>query len=117
MSSVQEIYGITERLLNLVEKPIELEQRDDIILKITSLLEEREELLENCNAPYTEVEKSLGKQIVQWNSVVMGRFEELKSQIQRDMMQLKKTKSTNSQYVNPYQGVSTSDGMFYDKRK
>ncbi|MBU7594575.1 flagellar protein FliT [Metabacillus halosaccharovorans] len=117
MSSVQEIYRITEQIIKLVENPVSQENRDRVIELITSLLEEREKSLKDIEKPRTENEKKLAEQILLWNEIILGKFNHLKFQVQQDMILLKKTKATNKQYVNPYQDVSLSDGMFYDKRK
>lgn len=117
MNSVQEIYRITEQIIKLVEKPVQQENRDSVIEMITSLLEEREKSLEHMEKPRTETEKKLAEQILLWNAIILEKFNRLKFEVQQDLIQLKKTKATNKQYVNPYQDVSLSDGMFYDKRK
>ena len=117
MSRLEKVYGVTEQLFQLVSQPLEKEARDECIREITLLLENREQLLSDVQPPFAKSDQQLFQQIVTWNEIINNRFAEIKHQIQQDMMQLKKTKSSNQQYVNPYQGISTSDGMFYDKRK
>lgn len=117
MNSVQEVYRITEQIIKLVEKPVQQENRDSVIEMITSLLEEREKSLKHMEKPRTETEKKRAEQILLWNAIILEKFNRLKFEVQQDLIQLKKTKATNKQYVNPYQDVSLSDGMFYDKRK
>ncbi|PMC36639.1 hypothetical protein CJ195_14485 [Bacillus sp. UMB0899] len=117
MSSVHEIHRITEKLLNLVEKQVDPTRREDIIEQITSLLEERELFIKENEKPQNEEEKQLGKQIVIWNKIIIENLNQLKFQVQQDMVLLKKTSASTKQYANPYQDISVSDGMFYDKRK
>lgn len=118
VSSVIEIHRITEKLLNIVEKPVDPDQREDVIKQITSLLEERQQFIDRrSEKSKNEKEKQLGEQIVKWNKTIIEKLNELKSQVQQDMVNLKKTKVSTKQYSNPYQDVSVSDGMFYDKRK
>jgi len=117
VSSVIEIHRITEKLLNLVEKPVDQDHREDVIKQITSLLEERQQFIDRSEKPKNEKEKQLGEQISKWNKTIIEKLNELKSQVQQDMVNLKKTKVSTKQYSNPYQDVSVSDGMFYDKRK
>jgi flagellar protein FliT len=117
VNALEKVYGITEQLFQLVSQPIAKDVRDECIEKITSLLENRDQLLSDVQPPFAKSDQQLFQQIVTWNEIITKRFAEIKQQIQQDMMQLKKTKSSNQQYVNPYQGISTSDGMFYDKRK
>jgi flagellar protein FliT len=117
VSALEKVYGVTEQLFQLVSKTITKEARDECIQKITSLLDHRDQLLTEVYPPFSIDEKQLFEQIVTWNEVITKRFAEIKQQIQQDMMQLKKAKISNQQYVNPYQNVSTTDGIYYDKRK
>ena len=117
MSAFEQVYQLSEQLYQLVLKPLAKDARDERIEQITSLLEKREQLLPKVQPPFTSEEKELFQQIRTWNDVITAKFTELKVQIQQDMIQTKKSKKTSQQYVNPYQNVSTSDGMFYDKRK
>ncbi|WP_299093528.1 flagellar protein FliT [uncultured Metabacillus sp.] len=117
MSSIEKVYGITKQLFELMSHPVIKDTRDDVIQRITSMLDHREELLKEVQPPFTENDKRAFEQIVAWNKVINTKFTDLKQQIQLDMVQLKRAKSSKQQYVNPYQHVSTSDGMFYDKRK
>jgi flagellar protein FliT len=117
VSAVTKVYGVTEQLFQLVSQPVTKDNRDECIQQITSLLEKREQLLTDVHPPFATNEKQLFQQIIDWNEVITTKFVEIKQHIQHDMIQLKKTKSSNQQYVNPYQNVSATDGMFYDKRK
>jgi flagellar protein FliT len=117
VSAFDQVYALTEQLFELVSKPFEKEERDACIQQITSLLDKREQLITDVRPPFATNEREQFQQIVLWNESITKRFAEIKQHIQKDMMQLKKTKSSNQQYVNPYQNLSTSDGMFYDKRK
>ena len=117
MSALEKVYGVTEQLFQLMSQSIGKEERDDVIEKITSMLETRDQFLTDVHPPFTAKDKQLFDKIVVWNEVINKKFAEIKQLIQLDMTQLKKKKSSNQQYINPYQGVSTSDGMFYDKRK
>jgi len=117
VSAFEQVYQLSEQLYHLVSKPLAKDARDERIEQITSLLEKREQVLSQVQPPFTSSEKELFQQILTWNDVITAKFTELKAQIQQDMIQAKKSKTTTQQYVNPYQNVSTSDGMFYDKRK
>lgn len=117
MSAFNQFYQLTEQLYHLVSQPLATDARDERIEKITSLLEKREQLLPEIKPPFTSSEGELFQHIQTWDDVITAKFTGLKTQIQQDMIQAKKSKKTTQQYVNPYQNVSTSDGMFYDKRK
>jgi flagellar protein FliT len=117
VNALNKVYEVTEQLFQLISQPVVKEERDECIEKISSLLEKRDQLLSDVHPPFAINEKQLVEQIVNWNEVITKKFVEIKQQIQQDIIQLKKNKTFNQQYVNPYQSISTSDGMFYDKRK
>ncbi|MDQ0231466.1 hypothetical protein [Metabacillus malikii] len=117
MSALEKVYSITEQLFQLVSKSVNKDSRDEVIEEITSLLDTRDELIKAVQPPFTANDKQLYNQITTWNDIIDDKMTEIKANIQQDMMQLKKSKSSNQQYINPYQNVNSSDGMFYDKRK
>ena len=85
MSTVKKVHTITEQLFQLVSEPILKDERDKLIEQITSLLEKREDLLPDINAPFSREEKALSQQIIAWNKVISVKFSELMQQIQQDM--------------------------------
>lgn len=117
MTAFEQVYKLTEQLSRLVSMPLAKEDRDERIESIMSFLDKREQLLQGVQKPFSHQEKELFQQIIVWDQLITTKFSELKSQIQQDMVQAKKSKNSTQQYMNPYQNVSTSDGMFYDKRK
>ncbi|MFD2214817.1 hypothetical protein [Metabacillus endolithicus] len=117
MSSLEKVYGITEQLFQLVTRPLITEERDDLVSQINQLISTREQFISGVQPPFGPKDMQMYEQLMIWNETINEKFAFIKSQIQQDMTQLKKSKATNQQYVNPYQNVSSSDGMFYDKRK
>jgi len=117
VSSMEEIYTVTKKLYLLVSKSVNKEGRDQLIEDILLLLNQREELLSDLEPCLTENDGQLFKQVIVWNETINETFNQIKQTIQKDMVTLKKSKATNHQYINPYQDISTIDGMFYDKRK
>jgi flagellar protein FliT len=117
VTAMEKVYDVTEELFQLVSQPIGKEHRDECILNITLLLEKRAQLLTEVQPPLAATETQRFQQMITWNEVIVKRFIEIKQQIQQDMIQLKKSKASNQQYINPYQNVASQDGMFYDKRK
>ncbi|MCA1031450.1 flagellar protein FliT [Bacillus timonensis] len=116
MSAVQSLYEMTKHLLQIVESTFSKEDRETVIEEINALLVERDNLLSELQAPYSDEEKNLGKQLIEMNAVLDAKLKEIKQQIGEDLKQVKKTKTSTKQYVNPYQGMN-NDGMFFDKRK
>ncbi|WP_449537798.1 flagellar protein FliT [Ferdinandcohnia sp. Marseille-Q9671] len=116
MNPVITLYRITKELHSLVIEIIQQEQRDEAIEKITSLIDEREQLISEVNPPYTEEERKLGTEIVKMNQFIDGKLELLKNEIQLDITNQKKRKQSTTKYINPY-NAGPADGMFFDKKK
>ncbi|MBM7606230.1 flagellar protein FliT [Metabacillus crassostreae] len=117
MRAIEKVHDVTEQLFQLVSKSVPKEERDEQVKKITTLLDMREQDLKNVQPPFSQIDSQLFQQIVDWNRIITNKLSETKKEIQLDMLELKKKKSSNQQYVNPFEDVSSSDGMFYDKRK
>ncbi|WP_099354882.1 flagellar protein FliT [Fredinandcohnia onubensis] len=116
MNLVVRLYRITKELHGILSEPIQQEKRDEVIEKITGLLDEREQLIPDVKAPFTEEERKLGAEIVQMNKFIDEKLDGLKNEIQQDIAIQKKRKTSTTKYVNPYQSAPT-DGMFFDKKK
>ncbi|AZB44510.1 flagellar protein FliT [Bacillus sp. FJAT-42376] len=116
MSSVAEVHTLTGQLLGLLSKPIEQEERDTVIELMDKMLNEREAAISKMEPPFSNDEQKQLQELNVWNKLIIQKMVIVKSGIQRDMHQLRKTKAGADKYVNPYQSVQ-ADGMFYDKRK
>lgn len=90
MSAVKQAYELTEKLIELTNQSITIEDRDQRIEQITELLSKRDDLLSDIKPPFSEEENQLGKQMAIWNEQILSKFIELKKQIQMDLTQLKK---------------------------
>ncbi|HEY9577045.1 MAG TPA: flagellar protein FliT [Pseudobacillus sp.] len=113
MSAVKACFDITEKLFQLVGR--QSADRDQIVAAIESLLEKREELLVDIQAPFTEEEQRLGQEMIKRNKVIDMELKKLKENIQKDMQSLTKKRDSVDKYVNPYASVQM-DGVFYDKK-
>lgn len=116
MNPVISLYRITKELHGILSKPVQQEKRDEVIEKVTGLIDEREQLITKVKAPFTEKERNLGAEIVQMNVFIDSKLDILKKEIQQDIANQKKRKATTTKYVNPYQ-ADPADGMFFDKKK
>jgi flagellar protein FliT len=117
MSVVNQIYTVTSTLHDLItDETFRHDNRDEVIEKIEQLLSKRQELLPHLEGPFSEEEKVLGRRIVELNKVIDEKLPLFKAEIQKDMNKVKKQKSSNEIYTNPYKNVSF-DGMFFDKKK
>jgi flagellar protein FliT len=117
MSVVEQLHHITKEFYeSIVCKNVKKDERDGWIEALERFLQDRENLLANIQPPFTEEEKRLGAEIVQFNQKIDEKLKQVKQDIQLDIRNLKKTKESTNKYLNPYQSLSM-DGMFYDKRK
>ncbi|MFT4414400.1 flagellar protein FliT [Fredinandcohnia humi] len=116
MSTVPSLFRVTKELHSLLAEETPKEQRDQLVEKISELLDYRDKLISQVKPPYTEEEQKLGTAIVQLNVDIDEKLNSLKREIQLDITQLKKSKQSTTKYTNPYQSGPT-DGMFFDKRK
>ncbi|MBD8071406.1 flagellar protein FliT [Bacillus sp. PS06] len=115
--SVQALYKVTKQLVELLEKSVPKQERDDHIVQIEKHLEARELIMEQLKPPYTDEEMRLGRAMIEAQKLINEKLKTMKSQIQLDINQLNKTKESNNKYTNPYQSVSNGDGMFFDRKK
>ncbi|WP_174728840.1 flagellar protein FliT [Mesobacillus harenae] len=113
MSAVREFHQLTTELIDLLQMKTD---RDEKILQVEALLEQREQAMVRIVPPYSDDEKALGKSLIDLNRQLTGLLSREKLLIQKDMKDLSNKKESNLKYTNPYENVSV-DGMFYDKRK
>ncbi|MCC3356950.1 flagellar protein FliT [Bacillus sp. REN16] len=116
MNPLVELYRITKELHGLLSEPVQQEKRDALIEAINRFLDEREQLISDIKPPYTEEEQKLGTEVVQMNVFIDDKLESLKNDIQQDIANQKKRKTSTTKYINPYQSAP-ADGMFFDKKK
>jgi flagellar protein FliT len=117
MDEVEKLLEITEELVEWTKRSKDQHrERDQVIQKIEDLLAKREELTKNMNPPFTVKEKEAGQKIVQLNQILVKQLEQIKQDIQHDIIKMKAQKETAKKYMNPYANA-TIDGIFYDKKK
>jgi flagellar protein FliT len=112
MSAVERLYALTAGLIDRLEQG---SGRDEKIGWVEAALEEREQLMQEMQPPYSKDEKELGKKLLTLNIRLSQLLQKEKALIQKDINGLSIKKESNNKYVNPYQSLAT-DGMFYDKR-
>lgn len=111
MSPLGNFYEVTLKLVEVLEDD---QDRDEKINLVDQLLVERDELLKNIKRPGPE-EAELADKVLKLNQKLDTRLLKEKTQIQKDLKDLKQRKENSHKYQNPYASVSI-DGMFYDKR-
>lgn len=114
MESMQNFYDATNQLIALLKQ----EKIDRVVQieKVQSLLNQREEILQSIQPPFSQQEQEIGKQLVNLNQQVEHLLQIKKLDIMKDIKQLHIQKTSNQKYTNPYESLAI-DGVFYDKRK
>ena len=111
----------TEEMLTWLEKAKastkDNNTRDEVITFITEKIAEREPLMEQIQAPYSDEEKQLGQTAIKLDRQLQLKMNQLNNEIKADMRMAKKQQRTHSQYANPYNQLANADGMYLDSRK
>lgn len=105
----------TEQLLLFLDEKSE-EKRDEVIAKINQLLDVRDQLQKTMQAPFTEEEKDLGKELMDLETVLQKRLVEYTKNIRQEISVSQAKKSNMKNYVNPYQNLA-KDGAYYDTKQ
>ncbi|MEH7883426.1 flagellar protein FliT [Bacillus sp. JJ1609] len=111
MSALEHFYEVTLKLVEVLENH---QDRDEKINLVDQLLAERDDLLKDIRRPVSE-EANLADKVLMLNQKLKMLLLQEKTQIQKDLKDLKQRKENSHKYQNPYASVSI-DGMFYDKR-
>lgn len=106
-------FQLTVELLRLYSN--EEMDRDEKIAKTDELLDRRETVMKQIQAPSTDEEKELLKKCFQLNDKLSELMTTEKLLIQKDIKNLSMKKETTNKYANPYESFP-SDGVFYDKK-
>ncbi|SES71340.1 flagellar protein FliT [Salinibacillus kushneri] len=116
MSVVKELHKITSEFYNfLYQQDLDRDQ-EDLLQSMTDFLNKRENIMNQVKPPYSDEEKQLGKEIVSMDREIETSIQKQFAQLKGSMKQIQTQKRNNQKYINPYQNVSTVDGMFFDKR-
>ncbi|NEU30229.1 flagellar protein [bacterium LRH843] len=118
MSVMKELYLETQQLVELVMLPLsnDHDERDRFLLDLEERLAKRENLIQTARQKeLSEPEKKLGVEILKLNGRLTGRMDQIRLEIQGNLTELKRKKSTGLKYEHPYDGP-TADGVFFDKR-
>ncbi|CQR46408.1 Flagellar protein FliT [Paraliobacillus sp. PM-2] len=117
MERMQQLYRLTVELLQVVDQATKVKNREEEMKKVTDLLDQREILLQTIKHPYTEEELAIGKKILPMEQEIGQKMQALFTHLKIDMRTVKKQKTTNQKYSNPYKNLASFDGTFLDKRK
>lgn len=105
----------SESLLAAAAKTDE-ESRDQAIESIESLLDVRDKLQLEINAPFTPEEEVFGKELVLLEADVQKKLLLFNKLVHVDITKAQSKKNHMKSYVNPY-GNLVQDGAYYDTKK
>lgn len=113
---LQEIYTITTNMLQALNS-LDKHNREQIINKVSEQIVAREVLINGIKPPYTEEEEMIGRKVNDLNVTIQERMEALYTQVKDDIIQLKQNKTSNITYINPYNKLKTTDGIYLDSKQ
>lgn len=117
MGKLDTIYDVTNKIEHILNQSITTKNRDSIITEVTALIEERGRMMEELTPPFSEQEKSLGRQVVELNVQIEKKMETLFESLKQDIRKMNKQKESNRSYINPYGNIKSTDGMYLDSKQ
>src|SRR5690625_4158086 len=117
MNRLDQVYHVTKKIEKMLNQSITNKNREDIIEKVTVLIEERGRIMEDLTPPFSEQEKLLGKKVVVLNEQIEKEMETLFETLKQDMRQVNKQKESSRTYINPYGNIKSTDGMYLDSKQ
>ncbi|GGF31335.1 hypothetical protein GCM10010954_33160 [Halobacillus andaensis] len=117
MSSWSVFLQHTEELSQQVHQRVTDDNRARVIQNVQRLLAVRSELLPELSQPEDEEEKARVERVKSLDKDIQQMLDLLFGGLKREMRNVKRQKSSNQKYTNPYQSLSAYDGMFMDRKK
>ncbi|MBU5467789.1 flagellar protein FliT [Virgibacillus sp. MSJ-26] len=117
MNRLEELYEATQQLETLLSKDVNVNNREQVIEKINTLVEKRGKYMEDLVPPYSESEKAMGEKLLVLNHHIQEKLNVLFEDLKDEMKQVKKQKKSNQSYSNPYKKMEAIDGMFMDLKE
>lgn len=117
MSKLDELEQFTKTFKEKLEIQSQKKNKEDLIYLVNKHLDDRQKLLDQLAGPYSDEEKQQLERILKDDQDMQDLLAQVFETIQNNMRQAKKQKTSNQQYLNPYQQVATNDGTYWDKKK
>lgn len=117
MERMEQLATVTESLKELVNQPILAKNREEKTTALNELLEKRADILQTITPPYTEKEQEIGKKLLLTDAEIQGKLGTIFLDLKMEMRTVKKQKTLNKQYTDPYSNVASNDGSYWDKKK
>lgn len=117
MSRLDALYQITVQLHALLSEDMTVDNRESLLEKVNTLLDQRALEMKQVTPPYTEAEQTRGKDIVRLNKAVEEKMNHLFADLKKEIQHVKKQKQSNYSYINPYGKMTSTDGMYVDSKQ
>lgn len=119
MDNQQQLLQVSAKLFQLLETVPKSEQRDEFLVEVDRLLEQRGKVLEALrdeNVQFSK-ENKVHNMLIDLDKGIQERLELVMQAVKTDMKHLQTAKQKEQQYINPYSSVRVMDGKYYDKKK
>lgn len=119
MDNEQQLLQVSAKLFQLLEKVPKGEQREEFLVEVDLLLEQRGKVLEALrdeNVHFTK-ENKIHNMLIDLDKGIRERLDLVMQAVKNDMKNLQTAKQKEQQYINPYSSVRVMDGKYYDKKK
>ncbi|MCP3031422.1 flagellar protein FliT [Halobacillus sp. A1] len=113
----QHFLTITELLSKEVNRKVTDDNRQEVVQEIQRLLGERSAIIQQLPQPQTNKEKEIVQTVMSLDLDINQKLEFLFNGLKVELRQMRRQKSSTQRYMNPYQSVSSFDGMFMDRKK
>lgn len=118
MGRLEELLEMTTEMVDVLEQYEKQSiDRSTTIEKMTTLIERRDEIMNELKPPYTDEEMEIGKKVIELNEQITEKMEHIYKLVKEDMSKVKKKKAYNPSYINPYGNLRTTDGLYIDSKK
>ncbi len=114
MGIINDIYDKTEILYQFLDTFPKKEVREEYIVRLNNMLDERGNMLKSLPDVYSREEEQIGKKIIILNEKINVQIEQIFKEVEDDLQQVSQKKLMHNKYS--IQAI-TGDGMFIDKRK
>ncbi|WP_390216766.1 flagellar protein FliT [Halobacillus campisalis] len=108
---------ITELLSKEVNRKVTDDNRQEVVQEIQRLLGERSAIIQQLPQPQTNQDKEIVQTVMSLDLDINQKLEFLFNGLKVELRQMRRQKSSTQRYTNPYQSVSSYDGMFLDRKK
>jgi flagellar protein FliT len=116
---IQDLLQASARLYSHLTTVPPAEERDEYIVIIEALLDERGEIIDELmeSGFVVDAQNNVHGILADLDKGIKERLNKVLGAVKEDMRELNKQKKNEIQYMNPYSHLQVMDGMYYDKKK